>query len=575
MSSNLLKLAKEQLREKVLESVGKCITDGTLPAQPIKNFTIEVPANKTHGDLATNIALVSAKSFKMAPVQVAQIIMENLNLEDTYFESYNIVSPGFINLFFKDDWFKDVLTKINRAGADFGRCEIGNNQKVMVEFVSANPTGPMHLGNARGGVLGDCLASVLELCGYNVTREFYINDAGNQIDKFGKSLEARYLQIFKGSQIQFPEDGYHGEDIKVLANLFAEKNADQFVDESSEVRRKALVEFSLPQNINNIKQDLKRYKIEYDVWFKESSLYKNNQIDNIINLLRDSGSVYEKDGALWLDSSKYGGEKDEVLVRANGFSTYFAADIAYHYNKFIIRNFDKVINVWGADHHGHVARLKGVMSLLGIDSSKLDIILMQLVRLTKDSQVVKMSKRTGQAITLSNLLDEVPVDAARFFFNMREASSHLDFDLSLAVQTSSENPVYYVQYAHARICSILTKACDKGFAAVSNINTQNSGLDLDNLNLISQIQTEEEKELIKMLAQYPCEIEEVSKTYDCSLITKYAVNLAASFHKFYNSHKVVSEDKELTSFRLLLVKATRVVLNNILFLMKIEAPEKM
>ncbi len=581
MSCNLLKLAKEQLREKILESLGESIANGVFPPNPMKNFTIETPANKSFGDLATNVALVCSKSFKMAPVQIAQIIIENINLEDTYFSDYNIVSPGFINFFLKDSWFKDVLININQSNSNYGSCDIGQNKKVMVEFVSANPTGPMHLGNARGGVLGDCLATVLEMCGYNVTREFYINDAGNQIDRFEKSLEARYLEIFQGEEVEFPEDGYHGKDIKVLAELFAEKNADKFLNESPEIRRKALVEFALPRNINKIKQDLKKYKIEYDVWFKESSLYKNNQIntdttpdepvneiEKIIKLLKNTGNVYEKDGAIWLDASKYGGEKDEVLVRANGFPTYFAADIAYHYNKFVTRKFDKVINVWGADHHGHVARLKGVMNILGIDKSRLDIILMQLVRLTKDGQVVKMSKRTGQAITLENLLDEVPVDAARFFFNMREACSHLDFDLSLAIETSSENPVYYVQYAHARICSILSKACDTD---VKNVNFEN----LDKIINLDINWQPEEKELIKLLAQYPCEIEEISKSYDCSMITKYSINLAASFHKFYSTCKVVSDNKDLTTYRLLLSKATKIVLNNILSLMKIEAPEKM
>ena len=565
MASNLVNFIKEQLKEKILESLGVCFSEGKLPAQPIKNFNIEIPANSLHGDLATNVAMVCAKSFKMSPIQIAQIITENINLEDTYFDHYNIVSPGFINIFLKPDWFKDVLLDINNYKENYGKSDIGKGQKVMVEFVSANPTGTMHLGNARGGVLGDCLASVLEMCGYNVTREFYVNDAGNQIDKFGKSLDVRYLQIFKGDEIQMPEDGYHGQDVAELAKLFSEKYGDSFVEKSSEEREKALIEFALPQNIEKLKQDLKRYKIEYDVWFKESSLYKNKTIDKVIELLKESDSIYEKDGAIWYNAIKYGGEKDEVLVRANGFSTYFASDIAYHYNKFVIRNFNKVINIWGADHHGHVARLKGVMKILGVDESKLDIILMQLVRLTKNGEVVKMSKRTGKAITLVDLLDEVPVDAARFFFNMREPNTHLDFDLDLAVKTSSDNPVYYVQYAHARICSILSKAQKGG-----------KHIDVNEFNQTDmRLKTEEEKELIKALALYPCEIENISRSYDCSLITKYGINLASLFHKFYNSCKVVSEDKETTNIRLLLCEATKTVINNLLSLMKIEAPEKM
>lgn len=579
MPSNLIKQVKEQLREKILESLGLAITNGNLPAQPIKNFTIEIPANKSHGDLATNIAMVCAKSFKMSPIQIAQIITENMNLDNTYFERYNIVSPGFINIFLKPSWFKDVLININIDKEDYGRSNIGNNKKVMVEFVSANPTGVMHLGNARGGVLGDCLASVLETSGFDVTREFYINDAGNQIFNFGKSLEARYLQIFKGeSNIEFPEDGYHGQDIVELAKDFADINSDKFVDEDSETRRKALVEFALPQNIDKIRQDLRKYKIEYDVWFKESSLYKNNLVNKIVDILRQKDCVYEKDGAIWYKASLYGGSKDEVLVRANGFSTYFAADIAYHYNKFVIRNFDKVINVWGADHHGHVSRLKGVMDVLEVDSSKLDIILNQLVRLTKDGKVIKMSKRTGKSITLVDLLDEVPVDAARFFFNMREADSHLDFDLDLAIKTSSENPVYYVQYAHARICSILSKAKE------NNMNLNILDNELINKLINSQeiyFETEEEKELIKMLALYPSEIESVALSYDCSMITKYAVNLASSFHKFYNTCKVILDtsdnlkNKNISVLRLFICECTKIVLKNVLSLIKIEAPEKM
>ncbi|MBP0979481.1 MAG: arginine--tRNA ligase [Oscillospiraceae bacterium] len=576
MSSNLIEYAKEQLREKILESLGLAITNGNLPAQPVKSFTIEIPASKVHGDLATNIAMVCAKSFKMSPIQIAQIITENMNLDGTYFERYNIVSPGFINIFLKPSWFKDVLADININKQDYGRSKLGEGKKVMVEFVSANPTGVMHLGNARGGVLGDCLASVLETCGFDVTREFYVNDAGNQIFNFGRSLEARYLQIFKGKdEVEFPEDGYHGQDILELAKDFAEINSDKFVDQDSETRRKAIVEFALPKNIDKMKNDLKRYKIEYDVWFKESSLYKNNLVNKIIEILKQKDFVFEKDGAIWYKASELGGEKDEVLVRANGFSTYFAADIAYHYNKFVVRNFDKVINIWGADHHGHVARLKGAMDVLGIDSSRLDIILNQLVRLTKDGQVIKMSKRTGKSITLVDLLDEVPVDAARFFFNMREAGSHLDFDLDLAVKTSSENPVYYVQYAHARICSILSKAKE------NNINLDQELINdlINNQEII--LETDEEKELIKILALYPSELESVALSYDCSMITKYAVNLASSFHRFYNSCKVISDNlenlnnKNISCLRLLICESTKIVLRNVLNLIKIEAPEKM
>ncbi len=565
MPSNLIKVAKEQLREKILESIGVCITSERLPTQPVKNFTIEIPSNILFGDLATNVAMVCSKSFKMPPLQIAQIIAENINLEDTYFDSYNIVSPGFINFFFKQCWFKDVLTNIDISKQDYGKSNIGKNQKVMVEFVSANPTGPMHMGNARGGALGDCLASVLELCGYDVIREFYINDAGNQIEKFGSSLEARYLQIFKGDEISFPEDGYHGDDIKDLAELFAKIYKDEFVEKSSEDRKKALVDFALPKNISKIKEDLKKYRIEYDVWFKESTLYKNKDVDKVIELLKNNNCVYEKEGAIWYKATSHGSKKDEVLIRANGFPTYFATDIAYHYNKFINRKFNKVINIWGADHHGHVERLKDALQDIGIDSSKLDIILMQLVRLTKNGNVVRMSKRTGKSITLTDLLEEVPIDAARFFFNMREANSHLDFDLGLAVEQSSQNPVYYVQYAYARICSVLSKAKYKEEFVYENKVSDDDFI----------CETSEEKELVKILSLYPDVVEEASKTYDSSSITKYSLSLAAAFHKFYNSCKVVSEDERITNIRLLVCSCTKIVLKNVLSLIKIDAPEKM
>ena len=563
MSFNLMKVAKEQLREKILESLGSCISDGKLPMQPIMKFIIEIPENKEYGDLATNVAMACAKSFKMPPIQIAQTIIDNISLKETYFEKYNIISPGFINFFFKKSWFKDILKGINLHGANYGRSNIGQKEKVMIEFVSANPTGPMHMGNARGGSLGDCLASVLDFCGYNVSKEFYVNDAGNQIEKFGKSLEARYLQIFKGNKDQFPEDGYHGEDIKILAQSFAEINSDNFVNEESDVRIKALVNFSLPKNIAKMKEDLKKYRIEYDNWFKESTLHKNAEIDKVIELLKKNNVVYEKEGALWYQATKYGAEKDEVLIRANGYPTYFAVDIAYHYNKFVVRGFDKAIDIWGADHHGHVARLKGAINALGLENFKLDIILMQLVRFVKDGEIIKMSKRTGESITLDNLLDEVSVDAARFFFNMREYNSHLDFDMDLAVEQSSKNPVYYVQYAYARICSILDKVQGNAFYV---LKVEEEG---------DYLYRSEEKELIKMLAIFPEELEQISFTYDSSDLTKYAINLASIFHKFYNSCRVVSDDKILTSFRLYLCDCTKIVLQNVLSILKIDAPVKM
>ncbi len=433
----------------------------------------------------------------------------------------------------------------------------------MVEFVSANPTGPMHLGNARGGALGDCLASVLDAAGYEVTREFYVNDAGNQIAKFAASLEARYLELYK-ENVEFPEDGYHGEDIAVRAKEFADIHGDKYLNAPEQERRDALVAYALPKNVEGLRADLEKYRIVYDVWFRESELYKDGLVDKVIDILKDKGATYEQDGALWYRATDFGAEKDEVLVRSNGIPTYFAGDIAYHYNKFNVRGFERVINVWGADHHGHVARLKGAMDAVGLDGSRLDIVLMQLVRLVRDGEPVRMSKRTGKAITLTDLLEEIPIDAARFFFNLREPRSHFDFDLDLAVSESSDNPVYYVQYAHARICSILKNLHAEG------IETENfSGADL------MLLREADELALIKHLAALPGEINAAAREYDPARITRYTIDLASAFHRFYNSCRVKDCDAPLRLARTALCAATKQVLANCLTLLKITAPETM
>jgi len=433
----------------------------------------------------------------------------------------------------------------------------------MVEFVSANPTGPMHIGNARGGALGDCLAAVLSKAGYDVTREFYVNDAGNQIAKFGASLEARYLQIYK-PETEFPEDGYHGADITERAKEFAAINGDAYVEASEEERRKALVDYALPLNIKGLEDDLLKYRIKYDVWFKESSLYESGAIDDILKILREKGLLYEKDGAVWYKATEYGDEKDEVLVRANGNPTYFAGDIAYHYNKFAVRGFDRVINVWGADHHGHVARLKGAMNAVGLDGDKLDIVLMQLVRLVRDGEVVKVSKRTGKSITLKTLLDEVPLDAARFIFNSKEPNTHLEFDLDLAVEQSSQNPVYYVQYAHARICSILRNLSAEGIEPRKCTKDQ-----------LTLLKAPEERELIRRISEFTGEIEASAKSYDSARITRYVYDVATLFHKFYNSCRVKNDNADLMQARIALCIAAKTVISNILAMLKISAPESM
>lgn len=563
--SNLIGNASKQLEALIKNAFTAAIAAGQLPDAPVPAFVVEIPADTTHGDFATNAAMVSARAFRSAPRKIADTVCQHISLEDSYFDRFEIAGPGFINFFLKDNWFSDVVTNIREEGTNYGRSDYGKGEKIMIEFVSANPTGPMHMGNARGGALGDCLAAAMDCAGYDVTKEFYVNDAGNQIAKFGKSLEARYMQLHLGEDaVEFPEDGYHGDDIKERVQQYSEIHGNNLINVSSEERQEALVAFALPMNIDKLRTDLEKYHIVYDVWFKESSLHESGAVKAAIDLLTEKDMTYEKEGAIWYKATEFGGEKDEVLVRANGFPTYFAADIAYHYNKFAVRGFDRVINVWGADHHGHVARLKGAMDAIGLDGSKLDIILMQLVRLMRDGQPVKMSKRSGKSITLTNLIDEVPVDAARFFFNVREPNTTLDFDLDLAVEQDSSNPVYYVQYAHARICSILKNMAAEGITPVDCSKEQ-----------LALLSTAEERELIRLLARYPGEIIDASKYYDPARITRYTQDLATQFHKFYNACRVKGEDENLMQARLSLCVATRITLNNALNLMKISAPEAM
>ncbi len=566
LNMNFVQDAMAEVQTLLKNAFSKAMQEGKLPEAEIPAFTVEIPAETSHGDFASNAAMVSARTFRNAPVKIANILKESMDFSSArYIERVEIAGPGFINFFVSPLWFADVVSGVLKAKEAYGRSDYGKGEKVMIEFVSANPTGPMHMGNARGGAIGDCLAAAMDACGYDVTREFYINDAGNQIEKFGCSLEARYLQIFKGEDaVEFPEDGYHGEDIKERAQQYADEHGDSLLEVSPEERRKALIDFALPKNIAKLKADLEKYRIVYDVWFPESTLHQSGAVKAIVDDLTARNMTYEKDGAVWYKATEFGGEKDEVLVRANGNPTYFTADIAYHKNKFADRHFDRVINVWGADHHGHVARLKGAMDAAGLDGSKLDIVLMQLVRLMKDGEPYRMSKRTGKAITLSDLTDLVPIDAARFFFNMREPNSTLDFDLDLAVEESSQNPVYYVQYAHARICSIL-----KNLEAQNIHPRECSAEELEHLN------TNEEKEMIRVLAQCPQEIINAAKNYDPARLTHYLIEVATLFHKFYNACRVQCDDEVLMQARISLCLAVRIVLANLLKLLKITAPESM
>lgn len=525
---------------------------------------LEIPKEKAHGDFACNLAMLLAKPFRMPPRKIGEIIEKHIEKDGTILKT-EVAGAGFINFYLSANWLYPVMKYIEDMGTDYGKINLGKGKRVMVEFVSANPTGPMHMGNARGGALGDCMASVLEYAGYNVTREFYINDAGNQIEKFGKSLEARYIQLLKGEDaIEFPEDGYHGEDITDHARAFIEIEGDKYLNVSSEERKAALVKYALEKNISALKSDLEKYRIYYDVWFRESELHKSGAVKAVIEKLTENGYTYENDGAIWLNCIKMGLEKDEVLVRQNGIPTYFAADIAYHLNKLKDRNFDIAIDVWGADHHGHIARMKGAMAALGVDPERLEVVIMQLVRLTRGGETVRMSKRTGKAITLSDLLEDYSIDVARFFFNMRTAGSHLDFDLELAAEQSSENPVYYVQYAHARICSILKVLREEGIKVkpYDEINPQ-------------LLEKPEELELLKKLAELPEEIKAAAISREPAKITRYVIELATAFHSFYNACRVKESNTELMDARLKLIESVKTVIEGVLAMLKITAPEQM
>ncbi|MBQ8504598.1 MAG: arginine--tRNA ligase [Clostridia bacterium] len=578
--SETVNKAQNQIRQMVLSAISKAQEKGILTQGECNAFSVEVPADRKNGDYSTNAAMVNAKAFRLPPRKIAEAITENIDLTDTYFRQVEIAGPGFINFFLSDVYYADVLFEIRKAGDNYGRCDYGKGKRINVEFVSANPTGPMHMGNARGGALGDCLAAVLDYAGYEVSREFYVNDAGNQIDKFALSLDIRYQQLL-GVEIELPEDSYHGEDIIERATEFKQTYGDSYLTKSEEERRRALVEFALPKNLDNMKKAMEKYRIDYDLWFSELTLHNGGELKETIDILKNGGHTYEKDGALWYKNKDIQTEmllsqgktqeyidklelKDDVLIRANGNPTYFAADIAYHRNKLEKRGFDKAIDVWGADHHGHVARMKGAMKAVGIDPERLDILLMQFVRLVRDGEVVRMSKRTGKAITLVDLLNEVPIDAVRFLFNMREPGSLMDFDLDLAVEQSSQNPVYYCQYAHARICSILAKLEAEG-KVIRDCTAEDLAL----------LDSEEERELIRYLSSLGDVIIGAARNYDPAKVTHYAIELATHFHKFYNNCRVSVEDEKLMQARIFLCICTRDTMKSILKMLKVDSPERM
>ena len=564
---NIFDEMKTKITDKVVCAFNAAVESGELSGENVditEKVKHEVPKYKSHGDFACNLAMMLAKPLRCAPRAIAEAIVSHLG-EDEDIAKAEVAGAGFINFYLTPNWLYRVMEDIESRGTDYGKIDLGKGKRVMVEFVSANPTGPMHMGNARGGALGDCLASVLEYAGYDVTREFYVNDAGNQIEKFANSLNARYIQELKGEDaIEFPEDGYHGDDIREHAKAFIKLYGDKHLNVSEDERKAALVDYALEKNVTALREDLEKYRIVYDVWFRESKLHKDGEVMAAIDRLRDNGFTYEEDGALWLNCEKMGLEKNEVLIRKNGIPTYFAADIAYHINKLETRGYDLAINIWGADHHGHVARMKKALEAVGIDSSRLTVVLMQLVRLMQDGEVVRMSKRTGKAITLSDLLEDISVDAARFFFNMRSAGSHLDFDLTLAAQQSNDNPVYYVQYAYARICSILRLLGEDG-VSVKDYSEINPSL----------LKEESELNLLKKLGDLPDEIRMSAESLEPARITRYIMELATDFHSFYNSCRVKNEDAELMAARLKLVDSVRIVMKGILRMLKITAPERM
>ena len=569
--------AAAQLREILGNALEKAASGEKLPSAPVPDFNVEIPADKTHGDFAANIAMVCTKIFKMPPRKIAEEILSELALDGTYFERCEIAGAGFMNFFLAKNWFGDVIRAVLDEKENYGKSDMGGGKTVLLEFVSANPTGPMHIGNARGGAIGDSLASVLDFAGYNVSREFYINDAGNQIERFATSLEVRYLQRHKDN-IEMPEDGYQGDDIKKHAEDFSEIFGKKYADVSAEERRAALVDFALPKNIAALESDLLKYRIKYDNWFRESTLHESGRADEIVKLFTEKGHTYTEDGAVWFKAAAFGADKDFVLVRANGVPTYVVPDIAYHYDKLVTRDFYRAIDILGADHHGYVARLKAALTALGVDADRLEVIIMQMVRLVRGGETVKVSKRSGKAITLVTLLDDIPADAARFYFNLREANTHFEFDLDLAVEKSSQNPVFYVQYAHARLCSLI-----ENFYSDGNENDNNSDDtivkanpdDLNNADL-ELLDKPQEIELIRQIAMFPKMIESAAKTYDPSKLTRYSIAVAAALHKFYDSYRVKNAETEQLGFaRLALCAAVKQILRNTLTLLKVECPEKM
>ncbi|MGK9431126.1 arginine--tRNA ligase [Bacillus atrophaeus] len=555
---NIAEQMKDVLKEEIKAAVLKA---GLAEESQIPNVILETPKDKTHGDYSTNMAMQLARIAKKAPRQIAEDIVASFDKGKASIEKLDIAGPGFINFYMDNQYLTKLIPSVLEAGEAYGETNIGNGERIQVEFVSANPTGDLHLGHARGAAVGDSLCNVLAKAGYDVSREYYINDAGNQINNLALSVEVRYFEAL-GLEKEMPEDGYRGEDIIAIGKRLAEEYGDRFVTEEESERQKFFREYGLKYELEKLRVDLENFRVPFNVWYSETSLYENGKIDKALEALRKQGHVYEEDGATWFRSTTFGDDKDRVLIKKDGTYTYLLPDIAYHKDK-LDRGFDKLINVWGADHHGYIPRMKAAIEALGYQKGTLEVEIIQLVHLYKNGEKMKMSKRTGKAVTMRDLIEEVGLDAVRYFFAMRSADTHMDFDLDLAVSTSNDNPVYYAQYAHARICSMLRQGEEQGLTPAS---------DLD----FSAVNSEKEYDLLKTIGGFPEAVAEAAEKRIPHRVTNYIYDLASSLHSFYNAEKVIDpENEEKSRARLALMKATQITLNNALQLIGVSAPEKM
>lgn len=555
---NIVEQVQAKLKEEIKAAVLKA---GLATEEQLPDVILELPKDKANGDYSTNMAMRLTKIAKKAPKQIAEALIENFDQTKASIEKIEIAGPGFINFYMNNSYLTELIPLIITASDTYGESDFGKGEKIQVEFVSANPTGDLHLGHARGAAVGDSLCNVLDKAGYDVTREYYINDAGNQIHNLAVSVEARYFQAL-GMDKEMPTDGYHGEDIIGIGKKLAEEFGDKYVNVDPKERYEFFREYGLKFEMAKLKQDLENFRVPFDVWYSETSLYQDGKIDAALAVLKENGHIYEEDGATWFRSTELGDDKDRVLIKQDGSYTYLTPDIAYHRNK-LERGFETLINIWGADHHGYIPRMKAAIEALGYNRDQLEVEIIQLVHLYKNGEKMKMSKRTGKAVTMRDLVDEVGLDATRYFFAMRSADTHMDFDLDLAVSQSNDNPVYYSQYAHARISSILRSGIEQG-------------INFEGVTDFSALTSEKEMDLLKKLGEFPQAIAEAAEKRMPHRITNYIFDLASTFHSFYNADKVLDLDHiDRSKARLALVKSVQITLKNALTLIGVSAPEKM